>query len=172
MNDILAPKDSKGGAKVPKTRVTRLLSTHPFAWEEEVPKGRAPDFRPASEAELGVKTVGAAVVLDAKTGLQEGTENEGTKRVGEEREGRLILVSGLAFQNGEQLLERNLDLALSLVRWLSHQRTLVRTGTLSLAREHMDVSPQARERSKWVLYSVPAIFLFLALFVLLWRRRS
>ncbi len=156
--EILDPKKEH---LEPGLRVTRLLSTHPFAFEEEVPKGRAPDFHPASEAELGVKTVGASLVIEGKGG---GTSSD--------KEGRMILLSAMAFQNGEQLLERNLDLALSLVRWLSHQRTLVRTGTLSLAKEHMEVSPQARERAKWVLYLVPAFFLFLALFVLLWRRRS
>jgi hypothetical protein len=153
--------DAKAGAEAKERRVSRLLSTHPFAFEEVVPKGRAPDFRPASEADLGVKTLGVSVVLG-----EEGPKGD------REKEGRFILLSGLAFQNGEQLLERNLNLALSLVRWLSHQRTLVRTGTLSLAKEHMEVSPQARERAKWVLYLVPAFFLFFALFVLLWRRRS
>ncbi len=161
--EVLDPKENK---LEPGLRVTRLLSTHPFAFEEEVPKGRPPDFRPASESELGVKTVGVSVALPGGGGKKGKKQEEG------EREGRMVLLGGMAFQNGEQLLERNLNLALSLVRWLSHQRTLVRTGTLSLAKEQMDVSPQARSRAKWVLYLVPALFLFLALFVLFWRRRS
>ncbi|GEM_PF-1812584 len=144
-----------------------LLSTNPFAWVEEVPPDRPPDFRPAREADLGVRHLAAALTIQRKAGRESGPPTEAASR-----EGRAVILAAVAFRNGERLLERNLDLALGISQWLVEERAFVPAKARNLGGAFLDVPPSNRRQARLFQWAPPLVFLLAAFFMMFWRRRA
>lgn len=150
-------------------RAQYFLSTNPRAYDNELPRGDlAPSLAYPDKKDTSTRHVG--VVVDVPI--------EGKSP------GRLVLISGMVFQNGgdpflartggaERLIQVNERLATLLADWLVREKGEVSVAPSQYRPATMDVSlPQIERAEFWLVRILPLAFLVLALFVLFWRRRA
>jgi hypothetical protein len=137
-----------------------LLSTHAKAWLVDVPPpGEGFDLRKPSDSEMSTQHVGVSIEVRAAA--------EGG------RPGRLVVLGGRCFVNGEGLFQANRLLALNLADWLVRDRTLVAVPAETTRGATMNVErPQIDRLRLALVWLLPGGFLALAVFLVFWRRRG
>jgi len=136
-----------------------LLTTNPFTWKANLARWPKQDFyAPVTEALYGTFHVAA---------IAEVTATDGQKK-----NGRLAVIGGLAFANGDHLIEDNQVFATKLIDWLARRKSLVSVPSTNYRSQAMRASPTQLGRVAWLVFTPPVLFLLLAVFVVFWRRRA